>query len=113
MWIFLRDGFSSVRAVNNHAVMLRFRRMDHCDRFAARLGVDATEIAESDDTDYRYRFVVSRTRLAGLLAEEAQQIDYSNFKDACGCGDYRELLSDVWGEHRHFQETEGFDASSA
>lgn len=106
MWIFLRDGFTSIRQVNDHAVMLRFRRRDHADRFAARLGVDEHEIAESDHTDYRYRFVASREAVGRLLAEEVGRVDYDNFKAACGVGDYHDALSAIWSKHWHLQRLE-------
>lgn len=106
MWIFLRDGFASIRQVNKHYVMLRFRRRDHADRFAARLGIDEHEIAESDHTDYRYRFVASRGAVGRLLAEEVVGIDYGNFKDACGLGDYHDALSAIWQKHWRLQQLE-------
>lgn len=106
MWIFLRDGFTSIRQVNDHAVMLRFRRRDHADRFAARLGIDEHEIAESDHTDYRYRFVASRQAVGRLLADEIVRVDYDNFKSACGLGDYHDALSAIWQKHWQLQAQE-------
>ena len=92
MWIFLRDGFASIRSVNKHSVMLRFRRRDHADRFAGRLGVNLMDVAESEGTDYRYRIVISRRALARMMTEEAESLDYDNFKNACGLGDYHDML---------------------
>lgn len=106
MWIFLRDGFTSIRQFNEHSVMLRFRRRDHADRFAARLGIDTNDVDESDHTDYRYRLVASREAVGRLLADEVGGIDYANFKDACGLGDYHDALSAIWQKHWRLQAQE-------
>lgn len=113
MWIFLRDGFASVRAVGEQKLMVRFRRRQHAEKFSARLGSEQSEIFESDETDYRYRIMASRAAVAKLLAEEAMTIDYDNFKNACGPGEYHDLLSGIWSKHWHYQESEGCDVADA
>lgn len=112
MWIFLRDGFSSMRSVDEQNVMLRFRRMEHAEKFSERLGVARSEIYRSDDTDYRYRIVASRKAVAKLLTNEVMNIGYKNFKSSVLDCEYRELLSTVWGKHWSFQESEGHVADS-
>lgn len=107
MWIFLRDGFASVRSVDERNVMLRFRRSDHAERFSDELGIKRSEIQKSDDTDYRYRIVASREAAAKLLTKEVMNIGYKNFKSSVLDAEYRELLSGVWSKHWRYQESEG------
>ena len=46
---------------------------------AAKLG--DIEVFVSDDTDYRYRFIVDAAGLAKVMTALGDSIDYSNFKD--------------------------------
>lgn len=110
MWIYTRDGFVSVRAsaLDPAKVVCRFRTRKHAQAFADKYGAD--RIVTTDDTDYRYRFEVSRGVLAGRLADEIAELDYPNFKAAVSAaGDdvnYVAALHETWFVHHEMQQKE-------
>lgn len=109
MWIYTRGGFVSVRAsaFDQGSVVLRFRTLRHADSFAHRCGIDT--IVTSDDSDYRYRFEVSRRTLADVLAKEVDGIDYPNFKASVEEADdenYVTALHRTWSIHHAMQKME-------
>jgi hypothetical protein len=110
MWIYTRDGFVSVRAsaLDPMNVVCRFRTRKHAQAFADRCKVN--RVVTTDDTDYRYRFEVSRGVLAGQVAAEIALLDYSNFKAAVSAaGDdvnYVAALHETWFVHHEMQQKE-------
>jgi hypothetical protein len=85
MWIFTVYGFFSISVPKNDktVVVVRARMPDHLEnlrkRFPANLG--SLNIADSSNTDYRYRMVVPKIIWeATLLAIQSEQ-DWDNFKD--------------------------------
>lgn len=108
MWIYTRDGFTSVRAsaFDKDSVLLRFRTLRHAENYANACGVG--RIQESHDTDYRYRFEVSRRVFANVMDREIQDLDYPNFKAAAaatGDDDYVSALHRTWGIHYDLQQS--------
>lgn len=116
MWLFTKYGFFSVvcaRAgdgsgnspVDPDRMMIRGRLRDHLERLKARCAprLDASDIAESRDADYRYRMFVSKEAWQAIASELAGEVDYDNFKSAVAqyqgaAGQaYDEALHDVWG----------------
>jgi hypothetical protein len=83
MWVFLIDGFYSVVADrdNRHQLLVRCRDKDDAQRMAERLGVTVLATPESDGYDYAYRMRVDRNTFANVLADEARNIPYGNFKN--------------------------------
>ena len=114
MWLFTRYGFFSVvqaRRVENGKVvvepdpetlMVRARRREHLDALLERFDSLADlEITESPGTDYRYRMIVPRSVWRMIVDGLVSDIDYTNFKSACGKTkpddrDYVSALHDVW-----------------
>lgn len=107
MWIYTRDGFTSVRssAFDADKVVLRFRTARHADAFAAKF-VPPRRVTVSDDTDYRYRFEASRRELAAVVAREIDDLDYPNFKAAVQeteNASYSTTLHEAWFAHYKMQ----------
>jgi hypothetical protein len=82
MWVFLIDGFYSVVAdrENRHQLLVRCRDKDDADRMAERLGVTVVDTT-GPEFDYAYRMHVDRNVFADVLADEARNIPYDNFKN--------------------------------
>ena len=105
MWIYTRRGFCSVRAVDEKDLMVRFRTARHA-RYVSGQTLSG-KISVSDDTDYRYRIVVSRKAFADFVSREIASIGYSNFKDSVPRDDpgYVRTLGKTWCVH-HAMQTE-------
>jgi hypothetical protein len=89
MWIFVRYGFYSIASaskpdgsIDGETVMVRARSKDHLqnlpDRFSAL--ADA-EIVAMPNRDYRYRLITPKRVWVPILAELAEEQDWSNFKN--------------------------------
>jgi hypothetical protein len=66
-------------------------------------------VAESDETDYRYRAKAKAKDVAIGFGSMIENIDYSNFKDkvAEAQGDFRaSLYGEVWNSLYELQENE-------
>jgi hypothetical protein len=111
MWIFTRYGFYSVAcastpdgSLDRGTVMVRGRRKDHLqnlrDRFPA---IAAAEIVTMADRDYRYRMIVPKSVWVPILAELAEEQEWSNFKNDVATylgtqgASYTRALHEVWG----------------
>lgn len=118
MWLFTRYGLFSVTqptrdnadAKASELVQVRARMRMHLQALQARFPVGlAGEILESDDTDYRYRLIVPRDRFERVAAALVSELDYSNFKGACGRHgawlgpSYSHALHQVWSIHHGLQ----------
>jgi hypothetical protein len=118
MWIFVRYGFYSVACANKpdgsldrQTVMIRARCRDHLqnlrDRFSALADAEITAIP---NRDYRYRLIIPKQVWVPILAEMAEEQDWSNFKNeaarfqAAASSDYIHALHDVWGVMHRLQE---------
>ena len=111
MWIFTRYGFYSVAcastpdgSLDKETVMVRGRRKDHLQNLRDRFPVIAdAEIVTMADRDYRYRFVVPKSVWAPILAQLAEEQEWSNFKSEVAAyqgaegASYVRALHDVWG----------------
>lgn len=110
MWLFLKYGFYSIACatkpdgtLDKDTVMIRSRRDDHLQnvkgRFAALADVAITSLP---DRDYRYRLVVPKKVWVPILAELAEEQDWSNFKNEAAAyqghrgASYSSALHDVW-----------------
>jgi hypothetical protein len=107
MWIFSTRGFYSVVQHREaaHLVLVRARVKEHLERlqtdFPKQLG--DCEIVVMKDADYRVRLTVPREAWAEVVRELTMQIDYDNYKSACGrCSktetdaEYVHCLNSVW-----------------
>jgi hypothetical protein len=121
MWIFSIHGFYSIACASKpdgsldpESVMVRARCKDHLrnlqKRFAALAGV---EIATTPHRDYRYRMIVPKSVWAKLVAELAEEQEWSNFKNQvakhqgkAGAA-YTSALHKVWEIMYRLQESGG------
>jgi hypothetical protein len=122
MWLFTRYGFFSVvlarqvqddqvtSKVNPDSVMIRARRRNHLEALLGRFpGLGNPEILETHNTDYRFRTVVPHVDFSEVAKSIAAEIDYTNFKSACGEAmpeetAYLDALHSVWDVHYGMQE---------
>lgn len=81
MWIFNLDGFFSVveKPDDNTMLQIRSRYRQDILRIANKFGA---EVMETPNRDYPYRIYVSKQQWVSYLRESAENIDYTNFKDA-------------------------------
>jgi len=111
MWLFTQYGFYSVVCARDLAgnaaridpdtFMVRARCRRHLESLQTRFPQLASlEIADTSNTDYRFRVVVPKTVWAEVIRELTGEINYGNFKDRAHrqAGDplYVEALHDVW-----------------
>src|SRR4029077_7924690 len=118
MWLFTRYGFYSVvcgqksnGATDPGAMMVRARSMEHLKNLKARFPVLAkSEILTVAGRDYRWRLVVAKEMWAGIVAELAQELEWSNFKSEVtryqggGGSDYYHTLYEIWGIMHSLQQ---------
>jgi len=96
MWIFTTSGF--VSAVSNPDGTIKVRSRDK-----ASLGPLSKryelEIAHTPIADYPYRIEISAENFADWVADQAENIDYPNFKSAVAIHKNRlfaKVLGEVW-----------------
>ena len=110
MWIFTRYGFYSVAcasatdgSLDKETVMVRGRRKDHLQNLRGRFSVISdAKIITTADNDYRYRLILSKRTWVTILAEMADEQDWSNFKNEAAAyqgksgAAYLTALHEVW-----------------
>jgi hypothetical protein len=111
MWIFTRYGFYSVAcaskpdgSLDKETVMVRGRSKDHLHNLRNRFtAIAATEIVTMADRDYHYRIILAKSVWAPILAQLAEEQEWSNFKSEAAAyqsaegTSYLSALHDVWG----------------
>lgn len=92
MWLFCKSGFfSAVRhATVPQTIHLRARFAGDLERLCARHGIAPAGIEETPDGDYRFRMNLGREVWRRVVAKEAMDIDYTNFKAAVHDGTARD-----------------------
>ena len=98
MWVFTETGFVSVVRKNDRPDLYTVRSRDRksLEPLAAMAKV---EIVASPLGDYPYRAFVEPAVFTEWLADQASQIEYSNFKSRVSLTrglDYTDALHDVW-----------------
>jgi hypothetical protein len=83
MWIFNTDGFfsASINPYDKNYIQLRARRKKDIENAAKKIDSNL-KIHEYSGSDYRYRIFISKQAFENYMKLSAQNIDYSNFKDA-------------------------------
>jgi len=106
MWICLNDGFFSIIAeCNSDKLLVRARLAGDIERvFAEPMKAEGATITVTPDRDYRFRAVLSRQAVAGVLSARAQGIDYNNFKDSVDDEILHEMYEDFWDVARTAQQ---------
>jgi hypothetical protein len=118
MWMFTRYGFFSItkptfgmtKAEADRHLQVRGRVRSHLDALKARFASLAdVELIETEDSDYRYRFVVPKETWVEVARQLAEEVDYSNFKSECARKNpwtdsaYVSSLHDIWSVHHALQ----------
>jgi hypothetical protein len=98
MWVFTETGFVSVVRKNDRPDLYTVRTRDRqsLEPLAAMAKV---EIVASPLGDYPYRAFVEPAVFTEWLADQASQIEYSNFKSRVSLTrglDYTDALHNVW-----------------
>ncbi len=105
MWIFCKGGFfSAVEHFDNKAVIhVRARFAGDLERLCQAHGVEP-KVMVTPGNDYAYRMDFDRSVWTRLVAAEADQIDYANFKNAVHDGTVRDqAYLGVWSVLSHAQ----------
>ncbi len=108
MWMYCKSGFfSAVRHFEKPDTMhVRARFEGDLERLCRAHGVKCA-VSVTPDNDYRYRMDFSRKEWSRIVAEEADAIDYGNFKDAVHDGTARDAAyMGAWSAMRSGQERE-------
>jgi hypothetical protein len=120
VWLFTQYGFYSVvcardlsgksTAIDEDLLMVRGRSRRHLESLRERFPqLQGCEIAETANTDYRYRLVVPKAVWADVARDLAAEIDYGNFKSRAHrqAGDprYVDALHDVWDVMHRLQRS--------
>jgi hypothetical protein len=105
VWVFTKYGFySAVSALDGKnkvdptRVVVRARVRVHLTALLRRFPKElvGVKVTSSDQSDYRYRVVVGKAAWRKVLDGLAAELDYGNFKNACGQGEYHDALTRVW-----------------
>jgi hypothetical protein len=102
MWVCLNKAFFSIvhKECKPDELLVRARRPGDIESVFP----DAVVI-KSPDTDYLFRAVLPRTRVAEAIASEVTAIDYGNFKDSVRNRPLHDAYSAVWGIMARLQPT--------
>ena len=105
MWIFTSTGFVSavVHRDDPDLIVVRARDRESLNSLIKRTGA---EVNPWKGSDYAFRIVVPRTEFTAWTAEQAQAIDYTNFKSSAHSrrgGPFADVLHKVWDVMYGFQ----------
>lgn len=100
MWLCLSDAFLSIiqPTSDSDTLRVRARREGDIEKVFPNAKVDRTP-----GRDYLFRAHVSRQEVADALAAQANQINYSNFKDSVGDHALHDAFSGFWSLHSRLQ----------
>ncbi len=98
MWVFTETGFVSAVEKPEHEGKYSVRARDE-QSLAGLISATGVDLIVSSNTDYKYRVIVTPEQFSAWLTDQAQNIDYSNFKSQVAKTrgyEYTESLHDVW-----------------
>jgi hypothetical protein len=103
MWVFSKTGF--VSAVQHRdkpdTLLVRARIKEDLEPLAEFAGA---KIIETEDADYRFRCEVKKKTFSKWLSDQAESIDYTNFKNAVHDGTARDAAyMRVWSAMNSLQ----------
>jgi tRNA U38,U39,U40 pseudouridine synthase TruA len=111
MWLITATGFYSiVQKPGDSKLTIRSRVKKDLEALQKTYLPDMGKIANSDETDYRYRARVSHADLASAVARMVGDIDYANFKSSVAkTQDYQRvhIYSAVWEDLRTLADEDG------
>lgn len=105
MWLFCKSGFySAVQHYDNADVIhIRARFAGDLERLCEKHGL-LPVVAETSGNDYPYRMDFSRADWCKIVAKEAEDIDYCNFKNEVHDSTPRDhAYMNCWASLRKFQ----------
>lgn len=94
MWLFTNHGFFSIVKIINaspDAFYVRARRKEHLESY-----FNDKAIIQSENSDYRYRVILTRQDLFNFYAALPIDIDYTNFKDSIKDPALQAFATKVW-----------------
>ena len=102
MWVCLNNSFLSIvsKECGPDQLLVRARMKGHIEAVFP----DA-KVAESTNTDYRYRAVVSRLEVADALSAEVMSLEYPNFKNSVREDRLHSAYAQFWNVHARLQPT--------
>ena len=106
MWLFCKSGFfSAVQHFEKpETIHVRARFPGDLERLCQVHGIEP-EITETPMNDYRFRMDFPRETWSKIVAKEAEEIDYSNFKNAVHDGTSRDFAyMKCWSAMRSAQD---------
>ncbi len=128
MWIFTKYGFYSVvcaseykgkgknarKVILKDTLMIRARQREHLVALVTKFckvhpAINESSITETDNTDYRFRMIVTKSLWTSIMIELVEDIDYGNFKSEVATipanrkSGYERALHDVWDVMFHLQ----------
>lgn len=106
MWIYCKSGFFSAveHAEKENTIHVRSRFEGDLERLCDAHGVEA-KVLVTPYNDYKWRMDFDRDVWSRIIAEEAEAIDYTNFKNAVHDGTERDsAYMDVWCVMKGAQE---------
>lgn len=97
MWIILNDSFVSIveHRDDDRMLLVRGRFAGDVERFMDWVEGDK-RVREDAGTDYRFRALVTRAKVAERMAVHVRGIDYPNFKDSISLRWRKYLAMRVW-----------------
>ena len=99
--MFTTHGFLSV--VQHNALPDHFQIKSRVRDPLSELWLDH-EIEVIDWADYRFRITIEKSEALPTLIEVMGSVDYTSFKDACGCDSkYHLALTKIWNIMYSFQ----------
>ncbi len=109
MWIFTSTGFVSavVHRDDPEQIVVRARDRESLAPLIERTGA---ELNPWEGSDYAFRIVLPRTEFTAWVAEQADAVDYTNFKSSAHRrrgGTFADVLHDVWDVMYRFQGRTG------
>jgi len=99
MWVFTQHGFFSAVELKEEPTKLMVRSRSHEDIMKLKQRFPHLTVFETPYNDYRWRVIMLKKTWGRYLAEQAEAIDYPNFKNRVtqNQGRWRhDVYSDVW-----------------
>ena len=100
-WLCFNDAFLSVvnHRDDRNLLVVRGRRREH---LISVFGKDA-QITVTPERDYKYRVIAERKKVAQIVADRINHIDYGNFKNSVGSEGLHALYERFWSMHHQYQ----------
>ena len=93
MWIYLNNSFLSIVENNQDSSKLHIRARKEGDIEAI---FPAAEVLATPSGDYKFRADIPRDEVAGVIANNITNINYTNFKNSVDDYHRHEVYMDLW-----------------